>query len=478
VSAPARTGRDAAGLLAECVRHRSSGILTATRGRLRRLFCLDAGRLVFAASNLIEEQFDEHLVRTQLLTPRQRAEAKVHAAKAGLKLGPYLHAQGTVEPAALEAAAREHARGLLEAALALPDAEAVFAPGRPNVAGELTVEQSCVAPLLRQARSSAVTPDQLRARIGPPDTRLRPTAAVAEILRGHEPDALERYLLERSDGTREVSALLAETPDELETTLRALACLMALGALEAAAREESAPKKKAGQLTREECLARLHAAEQVEHYGLLGLEGDAGADEIRESYYLLARRYHPDRFRTEELADLLPQMEAYFTRVTEAYNTLNDPTLRQRYDEERQSTTRKKAPEQDAAYMARQNYARARTLIEKRRFNDAVTFLENAVQLQDGEALYHFELGRVLAQNPRHRAEAEERLRRAIDLDPTHVEARFELGRLLHKAARTEDAVRMLREALQWAPEHAGAQELLDEIEKSPGGLLGGLFRG
>ena len=46
-------------LLAEQVRTAATGIFSATSGKLKRLFCLREGRIIFVASNMIEEQFEE-----------------------------------------------------------------------------------------------------------------------------------------------------------------------------------------------------------------------------------------------------------------------------------------------------------------------------------------------------------------------------------------------------------------------------------
>ena len=62
-------------LCAQRRRARRGGILTASRGKLRRLFCLQKGWIVYATSNLIEEQFVEYLVRTDAISPRVYTEA-------------------------------------------------------------------------------------------------------------------------------------------------------------------------------------------------------------------------------------------------------------------------------------------------------------------------------------------------------------------------------------------------------------------
>ena len=62
--------------------------------------------------------------------------------------------------------------------------------------------------------------------------------------------------------------------------------------------------------------------EPGDHYAVLELNSNCSREDIREAYYFLARRYHPDRFRAGYMRDLLGRIEAFFTQVTEAYNTL------------------------------------------------------------------------------------------------------------------------------------------------------------
>ena len=54
----------------------SSGILAVTHAKLKRVFCIRKGKVVFARSNIIEEQFDETLVRDGLFTRRQQEQVK------------------------------------------------------------------------------------------------------------------------------------------------------------------------------------------------------------------------------------------------------------------------------------------------------------------------------------------------------------------------------------------------------------------
>jgi len=233
-------------------------------------------------------------------------------------------------------------------------------------------------------------------------------------------------------------------------------------------------------LTEEECLGLLGRAEGADHYGVLGLSRRATRDLIRDAYYSLARRYHPDRFRSGDLSGFLGQMEKYFTQVTEAYNTLYHADLRKEYDEQIDEFAPEAADRGGTTHLARQNFLRAKELIERRRFAEAAGYLENAIRQDDSEAEYHLELGVLLSGNPRRRHDAEEHLLRSAELDPSVARTYLALGHLYRKAARDADAARLFREVLRWDPgnEEAGAElSRLRNVGDASEGLLRRLFR-
>ena len=103
---------------------RRSGIVSAVRGKHRRLFCLEHGVLVFAASNVVEEQFTEALLRQDLITVADLSAARVASEKTGVKLNRLLVDEKVAEGPALEQALEEHVRRLLYSTLDWPDGEA------------------------------------------------------------------------------------------------------------------------------------------------------------------------------------------------------------------------------------------------------------------------------------------------------------------------------------------------------------------
>ncbi|MFO7324303.1 MAG: DnaJ C-terminal domain-containing protein [Pseudomonadota bacterium] len=63
-----------------------------------------------------------------------------------------------------------------------------------------------------------------------------------------------------------------------------------------------------------------------DYYAIMGVPRDATADQIKQAYRRLARRYHPDVSKE-------PDAEARFKEVGEAYEVLRDPARRAAYDQ-------------------------------------------------------------------------------------------------------------------------------------------------
>jgi hypothetical protein len=458
-------------ILAEHAAGGGSGILRATRGKLRRLFCLRKGWLVFVASNLLEEQFDEFLVLGGKLSASDRSELAV-ASKAKKKNVITIALERRILSwSAAERGMEELITSLLSSSLEWQDGSYTFEPGVPALEGEVTVKLSPIRLILRHVRTYPTSLDAVRMRIGRPDFRPAMSAASQRILSGFEPDPVMEHLLEHCDGETPLGELVSKSPGDDNATLRTLYGFLMLGVLDEPKEGKTfvtRSGKKEKELTGPEIRAILQRIDAPDLYGVLGVDRAASRDQIRRAYYGLARRYHPDHLRSGELTGYLEEMEQYFTRVTEAYNTLMSFELRREYDDLLVDVKDDGGQaEEHSVVLARENYIAGRALARKRRLTDAVRFLENAIQLDPSKAAYHLELGKLLSGNPRRRDEAEGYLEKAKTLEPSSAEAYVGLGQLHAKRGRKDRAIAMFREALRWKPDHEEAHNGLKELGAS-----------
>ena len=65
---------------------------------------------------------------------------------------------------------------------------------------------------------------------------------------------------------------------------------------------------------------------EVDYYALLDVPQDADAATIKRQYYLLARKWHPDKNKDN------PDATQKFQQLGEAYQVLSNPELRAKYD--------------------------------------------------------------------------------------------------------------------------------------------------
>lgn len=87
-------------------------------------------------------------------------------------------------------------------------------------------------------------------------------------------------------------------------------------------------------------------------YKILEVKSSASQDEIKKSYYTLAKKYHPDFNPTEEHGD-------QFKRVQKAYEVLSNPMTRQTYDIENRFNEDLSSDIKDTVYaqkLGRKNY--------------------------------------------------------------------------------------------------------------------------
>jgi hypothetical protein len=247
------------------------------------------------------------------------------------------------------------------------------------------------------------------------------------------------------------------------------------------------------------------------HFEVLGIERGTTEQQVKEAYFRLARRFHPDAHHDSALADLVDQLEAVFIRLGEAYEILKTPRLRADY-EERLGRQRPR-PEGGAAVAgagpsggpgsspaqaegsdpeeekkaAEDAVRRAAWMFEKEKYFDAIQLLEGVLDKVQGKVQIRgrLVLAKAYMKNPKWVKSGEKTLQGIVHDDPQNVEAHYLLGTIYRDQGLKSRTTAMFRKVLELKPDHeealAAIGSLPPEAPEPPpqggGGLLGKLFR-
>ncbi len=154
-------------------------------------------------------------------------------------------------------------------------------------------------------------------------------------------------------------------------------------------------------------------------YQVLGVKPTATDDEIKTAYRNLARKYHPDKYRDTDLAEMAGEK---MKEINAAYDEIQKMRSGQYKGAAGQSSG-------GQTYSGGGNrYVYVRQLINARRLNDAAQVLANIPEDQRG-AEWHYLMG-VVAVGRGHRVDAQHFFETACGMDPNNEEYRNAAERL------------------------------------------------
>ena len=563
-------------LLREIYLGRRNGWLRLTRGGEQQSLRFRRGHIVNAHTNVIQERLGEMLVRRGHLSQTDLERATEIVVRDRRKLGEVLAELGLMDASGLEDAIALHVHDLLAKVFAWTDGSYEFEEEEETPGGEVTLKLS-TGELILEAVKAIRDPDVVRKGIGDPDAVLAPSSDPLLRFQKLTLSPSDGFVLSRVDGmtaAREIVQMIPLAPEDVE---RSLLGLLSTGAIEPvrgmrrprpAGREASpaaerpparqspppqpppqqqapagssaapppppaanapatAPAPMAAASGRAEPQDEKVAERRREiqeaadgigrnHFEVLGLSRAVSEAEVKDAYFRLAKRFHPDVHHATALADLHSQLESVFRRVTEAYEVLRDARRRADYEAQlgrsRGPATARPGPEppaaaavaepgarpsprpepppdpEEIAHQAEDAIRRAAKLHEKEQYWDAIQLLEPVVEKASGRlrAFGKVLLARCYLKNPKWARKAEELLLGVTREDPKTADAWALLGQIYVGKGMQARALSMYRKALELRPEHEEAAQYVaahthagedtDEPEES-GGFLRRLFR-
>ena len=466
----------------------------------RRVF-FEMGHAIFASSNRKGDRIGEFLLRRGEIS-RTTFDLATSSLTRGRRFGRMLIEMGVMDEAQLAKAVQEQILSIIYSLFEWTMGDFEFVErATTSVPADLRLQLSMADIILegvRHIRDFAV----VRRGLGDLNRLVAPATDPLLRLQRASLKAPEQELLKRVTEPTDLLSLLVFSQQPAATTIRALYGLASAGFLtylppptisqdtgfmtvnvaeDAAAplphpvlhetKEVQASGDQAEEALRheiEEVLVRIKAGDP---YTLLGVSRDVTAESLRDAYYEMSRRFHPDRFR-QASKELREEVERIFHHVNNAYqlvrnerqNTLGvvsaisgvaagkvDMGAGQVLEPPRDETQRSTPMEAEQAYNTGLNHLVAG------RHQEAAEALSKAARFDPRNAKYQASLALALSKNAQRIKEAEQHFLRAIELDPSNAQHHALLGSLYTRLGQAQRAEAVYRQALKLDPQNAVA---------------------
>jgi len=240
----------------------------------------------------------------------------------------------------------------------------------------------------------------------------------------------------------------------------------------------------------QELVALYEKLDDLNHFELLSVPLKAAASDVGTAYFALVKKFHPDRL-SPALKPLAPCAQLVFERITEANDTLGNPTSHAAYLAaiEGGGGTRNAERLMRNVLESALEFQKAEVLLKRREYAQALALIRSALAKNPDEADYSAFYGWLLhLMNPGDQAPFDEMLRafeRALTAHPKNERAHYYKGVVLKRMNRSDEATKHFKAAVEINPRHveAAREVRLAEMRKdskppqpSPGKLLSKLF--
>lgn len=245
------------------------------------------------------------------------------------------------------------------------------------------------------------------------------------------------------------------------------------------ATEETKPAPEKAEATVKE-ISLDEYLEQIEKsatfYESLNVAQDADVAQIKQAYFALARRFHPDLFHKHDDKKLQQRVQNAFTQTAQAYETLKTKSSRDVYDfrmrkelaenKKRQATTGEKEETVRQTALATENFEQGFNLLMSGHNETAIPFLARAVYFMPENARFHAYYGKALSADYEQRHKAETELLTAVKLDATNADWRLMLAEFFVEVGLIKRAEGELNRLLAIFPSNAEAKTMLDSLRQ------------
>lgn len=205
--------------------------------------------------------------------------------------------------------------------------------------------------------------------------------------------------------------------------------------------------------------------DSVNYWELLGVPAGASVDMVKNAYYALSKKFHPDKFssyggKEKEMASRV------FEQLTRAYDVLTNPEKRQEYTDKFKPVSFQAKEIREERITPEERFKEGRVMYNRKKIKEATYLFDLAVRMEPQNYKYVYWLGLALSKLPGEEKKAEETLLKAAELSPWDAQPYVVLATMFAKRGLVSKALKFLDKALSIDPTHPSALKLKSTLEE------------
>ncbi len=431
-------------------KNNKSGELLVYDGKIKRTLLFLRGFLSAGWSTLPDEKIGQVLLKLKLIDPEHLSSLRKISEKK-MRFGDYLVSEGIITRKNLNLALLQQLQRIFLMTFQMEGAEIKFQEKTPSLPKEYF--QIVLPPLVAKGIRSFFSPSAQKFM----EDKDYPYIINENLQIQLEPD--EEMIFREINGEASVGEISLKTGKDRKFVLKTLFILYCVCNIDFRQGDlrESLEREEIEKLVEEieEIYASLNALTPQQ---LLKLDKSFDKEELRERYYQLVKKYHPDRFRSLSDPDLTKKSEEVFIKISEAYQALE--SFPSKAHDVMIKTLTQPSPSD-----AEKKYLKAKTLFDSGMFWEAIYTLNEALRIDKSNFRYHLLLGKAQAKFPHLKKDAEISFLKSIEIESWNPDAYFELGKLYLSEGMKIRARIMLEKAVSMDPQNEEAHRLLNGIK-------------
>jgi curved DNA-binding protein CbpA len=204
---------------------------------------------------------------------------------------------------------------------------------------------------------------------------------------------------------------------------------------------------------------KLKLSREGTHYQLLGVASESTSAQIKQSFYAIARKFHPDHHMAK--SGCIEPLKELMAAVTLAYKTLSDQKKRAAYDARLAASSiyNLRRNQTSLQKQLEDSFLSATQCLRAGNFVGSIMWLRKCVEMAPDDAKYHALLARSLATIPQYRDEAVKHYKRATELDPWNVRVLTQFAELYEELQLPLNASSLYSKILKVDPLNAKARQ-------------------